>query len=63
MAYITHVKGLLFVLAIGGLFFLKVKFNLNKYLMWAAFTIGYYLLMARLAVPAGGAAGGAAGEL
>eukprot|EP01034_Spumella_vulgaris_P029276 gene29276-36299_t len=52
MVYIVHVKGVFFVAAIGGVFYLKVKTNLNKYLMWALFTLGYYLLMARLAVNA-----------
>lgn len=65
MAYILQIKGPLFVAAIGGLFVLKVKFNLNKYLMWAAFTIGYYLLMDRLAAngDASGIGSGATVEL
>lgn len=45
MIVIFQHKGLYYCVAIGGLFFLKVKFNLNKYLMWGAFTIGYYSLM------------------
>lgn len=57
MIYILHVKGPIFVAAIGGLFYLKVKFNLNKYLMWAAFTIGYYTLMDRLAAGSVGSNG------
>ncbi|RYH17103.1 hypothetical protein EON65_29080 [archaeon] len=57
MIYILHVKGVIFVAAIIGLFALKVKFNLNKYLMWGVFSIGYYMLTGYLAgesiLPAG----------
>jgi cytochrome b involved in lipid metabolism len=63
MIYILQIKGIAFVAAIGGLFYLKVKFNLNKYLMWAAFTIGYYLLMDRLRASGGVGSGIVTGEL
>eukprot|EP01031_Cornospumella_fuschlensis_P036970 gene36970-44850_t len=49
MIYILQVKGVLFVACIVGVFFLKVKFNLNKYLMWGVFTSAYYLLSDSLA--------------
>ncbi len=42
MIYILHAKGVIFCAAIVGLFALKVKFNLNKYLMWGVFTMCYY---------------------
>lgn len=57
MIYILRVKGVVFVAAIVGLFALKVKFNLNKYLMWGVFTSAYYLLTDYMAGQSMAAAG------
>lgn len=43
MIYILKVKGALYCAGVGALFFLKIKFNLNKYLMWSVFTVAYYV--------------------
>lgn len=64
MAYILRAKGIFYFLAILGVFFIKVKTNMNKYVMWAAFTIGYYTLVPILTEKFAGIYGvGSAGEL
>lgn len=42
MLYIIKAKGILFFVGIMALFAAKVKFDVNKYLMWGAFTLGVY---------------------
>ncbi len=42
MLYILRVKGLVYCLVVAGVFALKVKFDLNKYMMWTVFALSYY---------------------
>lgn len=49
MIYIFQVKGLYYSCLVFGLFVLKVKFNINKYLMWAVFSLSYYAITDHLA--------------
>jgi ABC-type nickel/cobalt efflux system permease component RcnA len=42
MIYIAHAKGPVHVLVVMALFYVKVKTNLNKYVMWSLFALGTY---------------------
>ena len=44
MIYIWVVKGSIYSLGILFIFYLKVKFNLNKYIMWTCFVLIMYYL-------------------
>lgn len=42
MLDIYIIKGPMYCLVIGALFYVKVKTNMNKYVMWTLFALGYY---------------------
>ena len=44
MIYIFHAKGFLHCLVVLGLFYVKVKTNMNKYVMWTLFALGTYFV-------------------
>ena len=44
MIYIYHAKGLIHCLVVLGVFYVKVKTNMNKYLMWTLFAFGTYFI-------------------
>lgn len=44
MIYILQVKGFIHCLIVVGLFYVKVKTNMNKYVMWTLFALGTYFI-------------------
>jgi hypothetical protein len=61
LLYILKAKGIIFFVSVIALFALKVKFDMNKYLMWGLFTLAVYGLEAYGSSAIAGFTGTAAG--